>query len=128
MFRLALIVSLFALPALADAPATTTTTASVQPAQPTYEQLMSQALALEVRGQKVEAAAQLNAAAKLKPEAPQPHEKLCTLLYGAGKLTDALASCKGWMAREKNRMRHGQIKGMVSMLEKRLQPAAAPQK
>jgi thioredoxin-like negative regulator of GroEL len=115
MFRLALLV-LFVTPALADAPPATTT-ASVQPAQPTYEQLMSQALALEVQGQKDQAIAQLMSAAKADPKAAKPHEKLCTLLYGAGQLDRALASCKGWMARETNRMRQGQIKAMVGILE-----------
>ncbi len=118
----AFLILILAAPALADGPPTATP-AAVAPAatQPSYDQLMADALKLKVMGQKLEAVAKLADAAKLKPDAASPHEKMCTLLYEAGKLDAALASCKGWMQREKNRMRHGQIKGLVMVLEKRLQ-------
>lgn len=118
----ALFVLVLAAPALADGPPATTP-AAVAPAatQPSYDQLMADALNLQVRGQKMEAVAKLVDAAKVKPDAATPHEKMCTLLYEAGRLDDALASCKGWMQREPNRMRHGQIQGLVTVLEKRLQ-------
>ncbi len=89
-------------------------------AQPTYEQLMSRALAFDVQGRKSDAVAQLRAAAKVRPEAAAPYEKLCTLLYSTGELKLALAACEGWMEREKSRLRHGQIRGLVAVLSKRL--------
>ena len=118
MYRILALAMLFAGPAFADAPPATPAAPTV--AVPDFDQLMREALRLSVTGDRAQAVERLRQAATAQPKATQPHEQMCQLLYRDGHLAQALDACKGWLAREKKAVRHGQIKGLIAVLEKRI--------
>ena len=98
-----------------DQPTIQTPTAGVS-----YDQLMRDALGQQVSGDRGAAVETLRKAVVARPDAKAPHEKLCTLLYASGQLDDALQACRGWLDREKAAIRHGQIKALITILQRRL--------
>jgi hypothetical protein len=117
---------LVATPAFAEdvVPDQVTPEAATAPA--TYKQLMRDALGQQMAGEKTAELATLRKAATLDTKAVQPHERMCTLLYGQGLTGEALEACKGWLTREKAGFKHGQIKALIGSLERKMAKATKP--
>jgi len=108
--------------ALADdapAPAPTPTPAPA-PAAKSFDLLMLDALMHNARGKTDEAVAALTSAAALRPDDARPYERMCTVLYGAGRTDAALVACKAWGERVETEGEAQRIAGLVKSLERRV--------
>lgn len=67
-----------------------------------FEALMSEAKKEAVKGNRAQAVALVIQARKLQPDSKLPDQMLCGLLPTMGQMSEALRTCRSWVARERN--------------------------